>query len=343
MSESLLSFESSIENELSAELLTGKNLNFETARQLAMNNDIAGAAEEIAKQVGTSADFAKMNALQQESIAKAAGLTKDELAQSLIDKESLTKIGFKDAEAAKAKYETLRKTMTAEQAAKALGDETLAGQYEQQSVQERFAQATEKLKEIFIQIAEPVMAIVSPLMNLVGSVLPLVNVLLQPIVFAFQTIGSTLSTIFTCLSESKGVLASILGIATLVGVAMNYSAISAGVIAAKEQLILTFQGKGLIIEQGKAAIQAVQLGYKAAMGSMDARAALLEKKGLVRSIGEAAMKVVAGFASMGPLGFILGLAAAGTVAALGYKYISKQEKRLRAQEHIKSTTKNRKK
>jgi hypothetical protein len=322
MSESLLDFESSIENELSAELLTGKNLNFETARQLAMNNDIAGAAEEIAKQVGTSADFAKMNALQQESIAKAAGLTKDELAQSLIDKEALTKIGFKDAEAAKAKYETLRKTMTAEQAAKALGDETLAGQYEQQSVQERFAQATEKLKEIFIQIAEPVMAIVSPLMNLVGSVLPMVNVLLQPIVFAFQTIGSTLSTIFTWLSESKGVLAAILGTATLLGVAMNYSAISAGVIAAKEQLILTFQGKGLIIEQGKAAIQAVQLGYKAAMGSMDARAALLEKKGLVRSIGEAAMKVVAGFASMGPLGFILGLAAAGTVAALGYKYMN---------------------
>jgi hypothetical protein len=209
-----------------------------------------------------------------------------------------------------------------EKAKKQLGDESLANQYEQQSVQERFANATEKLKDIFIQIAEPVMAIVSPLMNLVGSVLPMVNVLLQPIVFAFQTIGSTLSSIFTWLSESKGVLASILGIATLVGVAMNYSAISAGAIAAKEQLILTFQGKGLIIEQGKAAIQAVQLGYKAAMGSMDARAALLEKKGLVRSIGEAVMKVVAGFASMGPLGLILGLAAAGTVATLGYKYMN---------------------
>jgi hypothetical protein len=31
----------------------------------------------------------------------------------------------------------------------------LASQYEQQSVQEKFAQAVEKLKEIFIQIAEP--------------------------------------------------------------------------------------------------------------------------------------------------------------------------------------------
>ena len=83
-----------------------------------------------------------------------------------------------------------------------------------------------------------------------------------------------------------------------------------------------WDGRGLIIEKGKAAIQAVQLGYQAAMGSMDARAALLEKKGLIRSIGEAVMKIVAGFASMGPLGFVLGLAAAGTVAALGYKYMN---------------------
>ena len=45
----LLDFESSIENELSAELLTGKDLNLEKARQLALNNDIAGMAEEINK------------------------------------------------------------------------------------------------------------------------------------------------------------------------------------------------------------------------------------------------------------------------------------------------------
>jgi hypothetical protein len=76
ISSSLLNFESSIESELSAELLTGKDLNFERARGLALNGDTAAAAEEIAKQVGTSADFAKMNVIQQEAIAKAAGLTK---------------------------------------------------------------------------------------------------------------------------------------------------------------------------------------------------------------------------------------------------------------------------
>jgi hypothetical protein len=73
-------------------------------------------------------------------------MERNELAQSLIDREALAKIGFKDAEAAKAKYDLLRQTMSVEEAAKALGDEDLARQYEQQSVQESFNDAMEKLK-----------------------------------------------------------------------------------------------------------------------------------------------------------------------------------------------------
>jgi hypothetical protein len=88
ISESLLQFETSIESELSAELLTGKNLNFERARALALEGKTAEAAAEVAKQVGTSRDFAKMNVIQQEALAKAAGMTRDELAQSLMDREA---------------------------------------------------------------------------------------------------------------------------------------------------------------------------------------------------------------------------------------------------------------
>ncbi len=138
MSQSLLNFEDSIESELSAELITGKDLNLERARGLALNGKTAEAAAEIAAQVGSSAEFGKMNVIQQEAIAKAIGMERNELAQSLIDKEALAKIGFKDAEAAKAKYEELRKTMTAEEAAAALGDAELAKQYEQQSLYPRF-------------------------------------------------------------------------------------------------------------------------------------------------------------------------------------------------------------
>ena len=48
---SLLDFESSISAEMEAELLTGQQLNLEKARTFALNNDIAGLTQEIAKQV----------------------------------------------------------------------------------------------------------------------------------------------------------------------------------------------------------------------------------------------------------------------------------------------------
>ena len=96
---SLLDFESSIKNELEAELLTGKNLNLEKARQAALNNDLATVATEIAKQAGDSAEFAKMNRIQQDALAKSVGMSRDELAETLYTQEQLE--GLTGDEAAK--------------------------------------------------------------------------------------------------------------------------------------------------------------------------------------------------------------------------------------------------
>jgi hypothetical protein len=193
MASGLLEFESSISSELEAEMLTGKALNFEKARLLALNNDVAGAAEEIAKQVGSSADFAKMNRIQQESIAKAAGLTKDELAQSLMDKEALVALSAKEGETAKQAFERLVQEVGMEEAKKRLGDQELARQYEQQSVQERFNQTVEKLKEVFTRIAEPLMGILDPIMEVVESLMPLVNILFLPLITSLKLIGKLIS------------------------------------------------------------------------------------------------------------------------------------------------------
>lgn len=176
IAESLLNFESSIEAELSAELLTGRNLNLEQARLLALNGQTAEAAAEIAKQVGTSADFARMNVIQQESIAKAAGMTRDKLAQSLIDRESLSKLGVKDAKSAQDAYNKLRERgMSEMEIQNRLGSKKLADQYEQQSAQDRFNQSVEKLKDIFVSLAEPILQIVSPIADMVGYMSSLLN------------------------------------------------------------------------------------------------------------------------------------------------------------------------
>jgi len=308
MSESLLNFESSIEDELSAELLTGKNLNFETARQLALNNDIAGAAEEIAKQVGSSADFAKMNALQQESIAKAAGLTREELAQSLIDKESLTKLGFKDAEAAKEKYKELRKTMSAQEASKALGDAALATQYEQQSVQERFAQATEKLKEVFVSIAEPILAIISPLTDLVGIVLPAANMLLQPLIVGFQTISDSLSGLFGFLTGSNkelSIMQAIVG-----GIAAGYLLYQGYVVATNvyQGISAALSGEKLVAENAsRAAMIAQKVAAVAFLPVQTAIALITGTKAIAEvTAAEAATLGLATVAIVGGLAMVIG-------------------------------------
>ena len=304
MSSSLLDFESSIESELSAELLTGKDLNFERARGLALNGDTAAAAEEIAKQVGTSADFAKMNVIQQEALAKAAGMERDELAQSLMDKEALAKLSGVEGANAKEKFDNLVKEVGMEEAKKRLGNDQLASQYEQQSVQERFAQATEKLKELFIQIAEPILAIVSPLMNLVGSVLPLINTILQPIMWVFQTIADSIKTVFDLITSSTPAL-------------VTFGAVLAGILVTQQAI--AFQKKqGWLYDTYTFAMNQKNLIIEGAINAKKIIGNALEKKGLILGIAEAAMGAFKSMTAIPVIGPILGAAAAAAAVGLGY-------------------------
>jgi hypothetical protein len=174
MASGLLEFESSISSELEAEVLTGKSLNFEKARLLALNNDVAGAAEEIVKQVEKAGDFTKMNRIQQEAVAKAAGMTRDELAQSIIDKKALAKLDVEGAKTAKEAYEKLKQQgLSEQQIREKLGDDELAQQLESQSLQEKFNATVEKLKEIFISLSGPILDIanaLTPVFKVIGGI-----------------------------------------------------------------------------------------------------------------------------------------------------------------------------
>ena len=86
---SLLDFESSIENELKFQMLTGKEINLDKARQLALDNDLAGLSEEIAKNSEITEAFATGNRIQQQAAADALGMSRDELAQMVTQQELL--------------------------------------------------------------------------------------------------------------------------------------------------------------------------------------------------------------------------------------------------------------
>ena len=128
----LLEFESSIENELSAELLTGKQLNLERARSLSLAGKTAEAAEEVAQQFGSVEEFTSMNVLQQRELAKAVGLSADELANSIKQREILNRLGAN-------RIEDLKNTTDEE-------GQVLYQQYLQQSAAEKFEQAIVKIQ-----------------------------------------------------------------------------------------------------------------------------------------------------------------------------------------------------
>jgi len=79
ISNSLLNFEESIEAQMNAQVLLGKNLNLDKARQLAFTGDQAGMMEEIVSQVGGEAEFNKLNVIQRQALADSVGLSVEKM------------------------------------------------------------------------------------------------------------------------------------------------------------------------------------------------------------------------------------------------------------------------
>ena len=92
--EGMLDFQSSLSDEMEASALIGRNLNLQKARELSLAGDIEGFQKEILKQVGSEAEFNKMNVIQKQALAKATGLTVDKLGKMVSkEKEAATLAG----------------------------------------------------------------------------------------------------------------------------------------------------------------------------------------------------------------------------------------------------------
>jgi len=128
---SLLDFETSIENELQAELLTGRQFNLERARSAALTGDLTTAMLELNSQGINFNDFANMNVIAQEKIANMLGMQTDELSDQLLKQQYMG--------------------MSREQII-ALGGEEVADRIEALNAQDKFNLAMEKMQDIVSRI-----------------------------------------------------------------------------------------------------------------------------------------------------------------------------------------------
>ena len=85
IADKLLDFESSIESQLKASLLIGRDINLDRARTLALNNDLTGALEEVVSQVGGEAEFNELNRIQRQALAESVGVSVGELSRLVRD------------------------------------------------------------------------------------------------------------------------------------------------------------------------------------------------------------------------------------------------------------------
>jgi hypothetical protein len=163
--ESLLNFEQSIEAELTAELLTGRQLNLDKARLAALNGDFLGVAKEINAQGITYNKLQDMNLVQRKAIADALGLSTDELADSLKKQQEYNALqaralaaGVKISDLEKKSLKELFEENKAlgrseEQVIAALGEEIYLRK-QAEDAQTKFNKALDKAKESFAKLAE---------------------------------------------------------------------------------------------------------------------------------------------------------------------------------------------
>jgi hypothetical protein len=142
--ESLLNFEASIESELKAELITGKQLNLEKARYAALTGDQVTLTQELANQVGSLSEFQGMNVIAQKSLAEAFGMSREELAEMLKQQAVFNKLGDVSNMTAQQKLDRAKEL-------KLSGDDALVQDLQRQASAEQLAATFDSIK---VSIAE---------------------------------------------------------------------------------------------------------------------------------------------------------------------------------------------
>lgn len=259
-----LDIEGSLEAEMEARVLTGKDINLDAMRYAALHNDQATVMKELVKNAGTYSEFKEMDAVQQESLAKAMNMSKEEMIDMLQKQEDLSKAGLdfnevqKLQEQGSAKIrEEIAKT-TDEEKRKYL--ERLAGETESEEAAKGFSDLLEKIKGLAVKIVAPLMEMVDAFMKgetasdsvlgTVGGIFGFVGdlvkvtmswgkIIMQMVIWPFKLLWSIISPIidyvkeiFSVFSDGGDVLGGVSSIFdTIAGVMSTIQDVITGIVS----------------------------------------------------------------------------------------------------------------
>ena len=291
MADSLLDIEASLKAETKAQIMLNKDINLDNARQLAAQGKIAEAAKAATEEIGSAAEFAKMDQFQKKAAAEAAGLTVDELMKTYQMQEKM--VG-----ASKEQRDLVEKYGDKLGDISELNKDELADRASSLKNQDEMAAAMDNMKTALMTGILPVVKLIAPIFGVIANVID--YGITKPLTYIIGLV----KTFAEFLSQ---------GLDTLIIMGTIYAS------------IVAYQNAALIKTQATAAWELIKLGYKKTEKGIEIAIAAAKNGTILKDLAGAAInaiKSVAGIPFVGPL---LAAAAAAGVYALGKSYLSKAD------------------
>ena len=218
IADGLLSIEDSLSAQFEFQALSGKQINLDKARQLALDGDLEGMAKAIAEEAGNIHEFNKMGRFEKEKLAKSMGMEVGQLQEMLAMEEARSSHGKIQADQAAALGITAAEMNE-------MSNEELEAKIASQ-------QSAEKLSATMSRLADTLTSFIMPVAQAFGDVLNFILDTVNLILWPFRAVASAM--------ESTGkagqvVLGIIQGMATGYLIYLGYQKISNMLAARKKK------------------------------------------------------------------------------------------------------------
>ena len=279
--DNLLDIESSIQKEMEARVITGRNLNLNQARYYAMTGDTEKLQEEIVKQMGSAAEYEEMMPMQRKALAEAMGMNLEQMDSMMLKQKELETLGYSQLELS----ESLKLVGTDRAKAIAkLGSTEAKDLLAKKYAENDRVKTMEKLTNVMAKLGDLASKFLGPVLSIVDGLISGITFLLTP----FERIASYINSIFT---GSKSIMDVLIGMGPLwsgiaafvttiatIWVGTMLPAIASAVLGVTA---LAFDMGALAIEAAAAAIGAITTAIATTLGA----AAIPIAAGLAVAVG----------------------------------------------------------
>lgn len=156
MTQGVLDIQSSLENEMKAQVLLGKQINFDAARRKTLAGKPVEAAKSMLKQMGGITEFNKMDLLQKEAIAEATGVSVDKLGEHMRRQSLISDMNSKQKKELNEANESLENMNS-------LTKEQILNEKEQKAAMSELSASWSRIKTTLSQVIVPLADLLLPI------------------------------------------------------------------------------------------------------------------------------------------------------------------------------------